>query len=47
MRAMNRALEDTGLTIDDIRYSIGTGYGRVNVSFAQRTITEIACPRRR
>ncbi len=43
MRAMNWALEDTGLAIDDIRYSIGTGYGRVNVPFAQRTITEIAC----
>jgi bzd-type benzoyl-CoA reductase Q subunit len=43
MRAMKWALEDTGLAIDDIRYSIGTGYGRVNVPFAQRTITEIAC----
>jgi bzd-type benzoyl-CoA reductase Q subunit len=43
MRAMKWALEDTGLAIDDIRYSIGTGYGRVNVPFAQRTITEISC----
>ena len=24
-------------------YCVGTGYGRVNVPFAQRTITEIAC----
>ena len=41
--AMNWALEDTGLTLDDIEYCVGTGYGRVNVPFAQRPITEIAC----
>lgn len=41
--AMNWALEGTGMTLDDIHYSIGTGYGRVNVPFANRTITEIAC----
>jgi len=37
------ALEDTGLKIEDIHYIIGTGYGRVNVPFAHRAITEIAC----
>ncbi|HID87026.1 MAG TPA: benzoyl-CoA reductase, bzd-type, subunit Q [Anaerolineae bacterium] len=37
------ALEGTGLTIKDIHYTVGTGYGRVNVPFAQRAITEIAC----
>lgn len=42
-KAMSWALEDTGMTVDDIHYCIGTGYGRVNVPFAQRTITEIAC----
>ena len=42
-RAMNWALEDTGLSIDKLHYSVGTGYGRVNVPFAQRAITEIAC----
>jgi bzd-type benzoyl-CoA reductase Q subunit len=42
-RAMNWALQDTGLTIDKLHYSVGTGYGRVNVPFAQRAITEIAC----
>jgi len=41
--AMNWALEDTGLTLDDINYVVGTGYGRVNVPFANRAITEIAC----
>ena len=44
VNAMNWALEDTsGLTLDRINYTIGTGYGRVNVPFAQRAITEIAC----
>lgn len=42
-KAMDWALENTGLTLDDIHYCVGTGYGRVNVPFAQRTITEIAC----
>ena len=41
--AMNWALEGTGLTFDDLHYTVGTGYGRVNVPFADRAITEIAC----
>ena len=42
-KAMQWALQDTGLTPEDIQYCVGTGYGRVNVPFAQRAITEIAC----
>jgi bzd-type benzoyl-CoA reductase Q subunit len=42
-KAMDWALEGTRLTMDDLHYVIGTGYGRVNVPFADRTITEIAC----
>jgi len=41
--ALRWALEDTGMTQDDILYSVGTGYGRINVPFADRAITEIAC----
>ena len=41
--AMNWALEETGMKIEDIHYTVGTGYGRVNVPFADRAITEIAC----
>jgi len=41
--AMDWALEGTGMTQDDVHYVVGTGYGRVNVSFSQRAITEIAC----
>ena len=41
--AMNWALEGTGMTLDDIGFVVGTGYGRVNVPFADKAITEIAC----
>ncbi len=41
--AMNRALEETGLDLEKIQYVIGTGYGRVNVPFSNRAITEISC----
>jgi bzd-type benzoyl-CoA reductase Q subunit len=41
--AMDWALEGTGITLDDVLYVVGTGYGRVNVPFAKRAITEIAC----
>ena len=42
-KAMGIAVEETGLALDNIDYCIGTGYGRVNVPMAQRTLTEIAC----
>jgi len=42
-KAMDRALEGTGMKLDHILYTVGTGYGRVNVPFANRAITEIAC----
>ena len=41
--AMDWALEGTDLSLDKIEFVVGTGYGRVNVSFAGRAITEIAC----
>ncbi len=43
VKAMDKALEGTDLSRDKIHYTVGTGYGRVNVPFAQRAITEIAC----
>jgi bzd-type benzoyl-CoA reductase Q subunit len=43
VKAMNWALEGTGMKTEDVHYTVGTGYGRVNVPFAQRAITEIAC----
>lgn len=43
IKAIKWALEGTGLKLDNIQYTVGTGYGRVNVPFAKRAITEIAC----
>ena len=41
--ALSFALETTDLPEDRMDYCIGTGYGRVNVPMADRSITEIAC----
>jgi bzd-type benzoyl-CoA reductase Q subunit len=43
MEVMGKALAEAGMVTTDIQYTVGTGYGRVNVPFAQRTITEITC----
>jgi bzd-type benzoyl-CoA reductase Q subunit len=43
IKVTNWAVEGTGLKNENIHYVVGTGYGRVNVPFAKRTITEIAC----
>jgi len=37
------AMEGTGLEVGKLHYVVGTGYGRVNVPFAKKSITEIAC----
>jgi len=42
-KAIDGALKDTGMTLDDIQFVVGTGYGRVNVPFAHKAVTEIAC----
>ncbi len=42
-KAMDWAMEGTGLTLDDVGFVVGTGYGRVNVPFSDKAITEIAC----
>jgi bzd-type benzoyl-CoA reductase Q subunit len=43
INVFNKAAEGTGLTLKDIHFTVGTGYGRVNVPFGNRAITEIAC----
>lgn len=40
---MQQALEQASLQIDDISCIVATGYGRVNVPFADRQITELSC----
>jgi bzd-type benzoyl-CoA reductase Q subunit len=42
-KALSWAMENTGLQLSDLKYIVGTGYGRVNVPMANKAITEIAC----
>ncbi len=42
-KALAFALKATDMPENRMDYCIGTGYGRVNVPFADRSITEIAC----
>ena len=37
------ALKDTGISPEDIEYTVATGYGRVLVPFAGENISEISC----
>lgn len=37
------ALQKAGLSLEDIAYIVSTGYGRVNVPFADKQITELTC----
>ncbi|MFA4836385.1 MAG: acyl-CoA dehydratase activase [Dehalococcoidia bacterium] len=40
---MNEALKGTVLSLTDIEYVVGTGYGRVLIPFANENISEISC----
>jgi predicted CoA-substrate-specific enzyme activase len=42
-RVMEEALTQAGLAFEEITYLVATGYGRINVPFADRQITEISC----
>jgi len=41
--AMDAALLSAGITIDDIAYCVGTGYGRDMIAFVQEAVSEITC----
>jgi len=42
-KVMEEALDRTSLSIDEISLVIATGYGRINVPFADRQVTELTC----
>jgi predicted CoA-substrate-specific enzyme activase len=42
-RVMEKALKKAKLPFEAITYVVATGYGRINVPFADRQITEISC----
>jgi len=41
--ALAGALEDAGISKDDIKYCIGTGYGRERIEFVDEVVSEIKC----
>ena len=42
--AMNEAVKAAGLSaVDELRYVVGTGYGRLKVAFANENVSEITC----
>ncbi|UCF90591.1 MAG: 2-hydroxyglutaryl-CoA dehydratase [Desulfobacterales bacterium] len=42
-KVMEDALSKAGVPFEDVDYIIATGYGRINVPFADRQVTEITC----
>jgi predicted CoA-substrate-specific enzyme activase len=42
-RVMEEALEKISLSFSDITFIVSTGYGRINVPFSDKQITEITC----
>ena len=42
-RVMEEIMAKAGLKLDDITYIVATGYGRINVPFADKQVTEISC----
>ncbi len=40
---MDMALEKAGITMADLDFSVGTGYGKDRISFIDRTESEISC----
>ena len=41
--AMQAALQQAGLALDDIDYCVSTGYGRQKIPFSNSSISEISC----
>ncbi len=42
-KVMEMALAEANLAFEDLGYVVATGYGRINVPFADKQITEISC----
>ncbi len=42
-KVMEEALGKVNLSIDEIAFIMATGYGRINVPFADRQVTELSC----
>jgi (R)-2-hydroxyacyl-CoA dehydratese activating ATPase len=43
LKVMDEALQNSGLTLEELDFIVATGYGRINVPFADKQMTEITC----
>jgi len=43
LTVMDEALRKTSISFEDLDFIVATGYGRINVPFADKQITEITC----
>ena len=43
LKVMDETIKKAGLSFDALDFVVATGYGRINVPFADRQITEITC----
>lgn len=43
LKVMDEALQKAGLILEGVDFIVATGYGRINVPFADKQITEITC----
>ncbi len=43
LAVMECALQQVGMTLQDIDFCVGTGYGRDRIPFVQETVSEITC----
>lgn len=42
-RALDKVLSDAGRSYPELSYVVGTGYGRINLPFVNKTLTELTC----
>ncbi|WP_026485779.1 acyl-CoA dehydratase activase [Caldanaerobius polysaccharolyticus] len=42
-RAFSQAIEKAGIRRNDVSFVVSTGYGRINIPFADKQVTEITC----
>ena len=40
---LKAALEDAGISRDEVQFVVATGYGRIDAPYADKTVTEITC----
>jgi len=43
LEGLEKALDNANLKREDIKFTVGTGYGRVSAPYADKAITEISC----